>query len=169
MLPKRVSNVNLQGLVSHCISEKDVIASSLWTWRAWPVNTTFQETLSCRWVNAVFFADQISSNSKQNQHNFRTKSRTNCRPTQAQIPDQFNYRLPTKSAQILNQFKHKLQTKTKTRKQRGEDENEEERNKEEGLLDSRSNATRDFDFPALKGFSSTKGNKKVMKERRWDY
>jgi len=32
-------------------------------------------------------------------------------------------------------------------------------NKEEGLLDSRSNATGDFDFPALKGFSSTKGNK----------
>lgn len=52
------------------------------------------------------------------------------------------------------------------RKQRGEDENEEEGNKEEGLLDSRSNATGDFDFPALKGFSSTKGNKKVMKERR---
>lgn len=37
-------------------------------------------------------------------------------------------------------------------------------NKEEGLLDSRSNAT--GDFPALKGFSSTKGfNQQESHER----
>ena len=69
-------------------------------------------------MNAVFFADQISSNSRQNQHNFQTKSSTNCRPTQAQIPDQISTNSKPIQAQIVDENED-VKTKRGRRKRRG--------------------------------------------------